>query len=39
MAHAHHAPAAADKYYVPHASHWPIVGSVSMFITMFNTSQ
>ncbi len=39
MAHAQHAPAAADKYYVPHASHWPIVGSVSMFITMFGAAQ
>jgi cytochrome c oxidase subunit 3 len=39
MAHAHddHAPA-AGKYYIPHASHWPIVGSVSLFITMFGAS-
>ena len=29
-----HAPA-ADKYYVPHGSHWPIVGSVSLFLVMF----
>ena len=28
-----HAPA-ADKYYVPHGSHWPIVGSVSLFLIM-----
>jgi cytochrome c oxidase subunit III len=37
MAHAH-APAAshapADKYYVPHGSPWPIVGSVSLFTTV-----
>ncbi len=39
MAHAHHHHAPEGKYYVPHASHWPIVGSVSMFITMFGASQ
>jgi cytochrome c oxidase subunit 3 len=37
MAHAH-APAAshapADKYYVPHGSPWPIVGSVALFTTV-----
>ncbi len=38
MAHAQHDHAPAGKYYVPHASHWPIVGSVSMFITMFGAS-
>ena len=39
MAHAHHDHAPAGKYYIPHASHWPIVGSVSLFITMFGASQ
>ncbi|MBV6417696.1 MAG: Cytochrome c oxidase subunit 3 [Steroidobacteraceae bacterium] len=29
-----HAPA-ADKYYVPHGSRWPIVGSISLFLVMF----
>ena len=24
----------ADKYYIPHGSKWPIVGSVSLFVTM-----
>jgi cytochrome c oxidase subunit 3 len=35
MAHAHttHAPP-ADKYYVPHGSRWPIIGSVSLFTTV-----
>jgi cytochrome c oxidase subunit III len=35
MAHAHttHAPP-TDKYYVPHGSPWPIVGSVSLFTTV-----
>ncbi len=33
MAHAHPAPA-ADKYYVPHASPWPIFGSLALFILM-----
>ncbi len=30
----HHAPADHSKYYVPHGSHWPIVGSVALFTTM-----
>jgi cytochrome c oxidase subunit III len=36
MAHAttSHAPPPADKYYVPHSSPWPIIGSVSLFITV-----
>ena len=35
MAHAHsHAAEPADKYYVPHGSPWPIVGSVSLFTTV-----
>ena len=28
----HHAP--SDKYYVPHGSPWPIVGSVALFTTV-----
>jgi cytochrome c oxidase subunit 3 len=34
MAHAPTAPAPSDKYYVPHASPWPIVGSVALFTTV-----
>ena len=34
MAHAHASHAPTDKYYVPHSSPWPIVGSVSLFTTM-----
>jgi cytochrome c oxidase subunit 3 len=30
----HHAPADHSKYYVPHGSQWPIVGSVALFTTM-----
>ena len=35
MAHADtaHAPA-GDKYYVPHGSHWPITGSIALFLTL-----
>ena len=33
MAHAHTAPD-AGRYYVPHSSHWPIVGSISLFLVM-----
>jgi cytochrome c oxidase subunit 3 len=29
-----HAPAAEDKYYIPHGSPWPIVGSVALFTLM-----
>jgi cytochrome c oxidase subunit 3 len=29
-----HAPADADKYYIPHGSPWPIVGSVALFTIM-----
>ncbi len=29
-----HTAHAADKYYIPHGSKWPIVGSVALFITM-----
>jgi cytochrome c oxidase subunit III len=34
MAHAHSPSAPIDKYYVPHGSPWPIVGSVALFTTM-----
>lgn len=27
-----------DKYYVPHGSHWPIVGTVGLFIMMYSVS-
>jgi cytochrome c oxidase subunit 3 len=30
----HHAPADHSKYYVPHGTPWPIVGSVALFTTM-----
>jgi cytochrome c oxidase subunit 3 len=30
----HQAPADHSKYYVPHGSQWPIVGSVALFTTM-----
>jgi cytochrome c oxidase subunit III len=40
MAHTHasHAHDQADKYYVPHSSHWPIFGSVALFVTMVGAS-
>ena len=31
MAHAH----SSDRYYVPHGSHWPIIGSFGLFFTVF----
>jgi cytochrome c oxidase subunit III len=34
MAHAHPTAAPSDKYYVPHGSPWPIVGSVALFTTV-----
>ena len=34
MAHAHTTTAPADKYYVPHGSPWPIIGSISLFTTV-----
>jgi cytochrome c oxidase subunit 3 len=34
MAHAHTAAAPSEKYYVPHGSPWPIVGSISLFTTV-----
>lgn len=27
-----------DKYYVPHGSHWPIVGTVGLFVAMYSVS-
>ena len=38
MAHAQTTPSPADKYYVPHGSPWPIVGSVALFTTVFGAS-
>ena len=32
MSHAH------DKYYVPHGSHWPIVGSIGLLFLMLGVS-
>jgi cytochrome c oxidase subunit 3 len=29
-----HAPAGSDKYYIPHGSPWPILGSVALFCLM-----
>jgi cytochrome c oxidase subunit 3 len=37
MAHAHTAHD-AGKYYIPHGSKWPIVGSVSLFVTMLGVA-
>ncbi|MGB5103602.1 MAG: cytochrome c oxidase subunit 3 [Steroidobacteraceae bacterium] len=37
MAQAHTAHG-GDKYYIPHGSKWPIVGAVSLFITMLGTA-
>ena len=37
MAHAHSTPD-AGKYYIPHGSKWPIIGSVSLFITMLGVA-
>jgi cytochrome c oxidase subunit III len=38
MAHAHTTTAPADKYYVPHGSPWPIIGSVSLFTTVLGAA-
>jgi cytochrome c oxidase subunit III len=38
MAHAHTTHAPADKYYVPHGSPWPIIGSVSLFTTVLGAA-
>jgi len=37
MAHAHTAPD-TGKYYIPHGSKWPIVGSVSLFVMMLGAA-
>ena len=37
MAHAHSTPGMA-KYYIPHGSKWPIVGSISLFVTMLGVA-
>jgi len=37
MAHAHTAPD-AGKYYIPHGSKWPIIGSVSLFVMMLGAA-
>ncbi|HEX5764690.1 MAG TPA: cytochrome c oxidase subunit 3 [Woeseiaceae bacterium] len=29
---------AEDRYYVPHSSHWPIVGSIGLFVLMVGVS-
>jgi cytochrome c oxidase subunit 3 len=34
MAHATTTPAPSDKYYVPHSSPWPLVGSFALFTTV-----
>lgn len=34
MAHAHVTHAPSEKYYVPHGSPWPIIGSLSLFTTV-----
>ncbi|MFN7752111.1 MAG: cytochrome c oxidase subunit 3, partial [Pseudomonadota bacterium] len=33
-----HAAHGGDKYYIPHGSRWPIVGSVALFTTMLGVS-
>jgi cytochrome c oxidase subunit III len=38
MAHAHTTTAPADKYYVPHGSPWPIIGSVSLFTAVIGAA-
>jgi len=37
MAHAHSTPD-AGKYYIPHGSKWPIIGSISLFTTMLGVA-
>lgn len=29
---------AENRYYVPHGSHWPIIGSIGLFVMMFGVS-
>jgi len=38
MAHAHTTHAPANKYYVPHGSPWPIIGSVALFTTVLGAA-
>ncbi|MFO7304635.1 MAG: cytochrome c oxidase subunit 3 [Gammaproteobacteria bacterium] len=38
MAHADSTHAPTDKYYVPHSSPWPIVGSIALFTTVMGAS-
>jgi len=38
MAHAHASHAPSEKYYVPHSSPWPIIGSASLFTMMAGVS-
>jgi len=35
MANTTHAADYSEKYYVPHDSHWPIIGSFALFVLMF----
>ena len=37
MAHATHAPD-ASKYYIPHDSHWPFFGSITLFVLMMGAT-
>ena len=39
MAHTTQEHGTAGKYYVPHSSHWPIVGSIALFLTVFGAAQ
>src|SRR5690606_28125694 len=38
MGHADSTHAPTDKYYVPHSSPWPIVGSIALFTTVMGAS-
>jgi cytochrome c oxidase subunit 3 len=38
MAHAAHTAQDAGKYYIPHGSKWPIVGSLALFTTMLGAA-
>src|SRR5258706_3530935 len=33
-----HAPADSSKYYIPHGTPWPIIGSVALFTTMLGVA-
>jgi cytochrome c oxidase subunit 3 len=39
MAHSHQEHGTAGKYYVPHSSPWPIIGSIALFLTVFGAAQ